>query len=106
MAVTAPVVVELKAPGSGYISRCDARVIGEVVRDLGGGRFTRESSINYDVGVDCLAKPGEPVKAGDVLIRIHAADRAKAEAASSRLELAFGIVAQPPAVNPLIARIV
>jgi pyrimidine-nucleoside phosphorylase len=100
---TAPVVLELKASSSGYVSCCNARIIGEVVRDLGGGRFTKESSINYDVGVDGLAKPGEPIEAGAVLTRIHAADAAQAEAAAARLEMAFEISAQPPVVNPLIA---
>ena len=100
---TAPVVVELKASASGFVSRCDARIIGEVVRELGGGRFTKESSINYDVGVDALVKPGEPVKAGGVMTRIHATNQAQAEAAAARLELAFEVSAQPPVVSPLIA---
>jgi pyrimidine-nucleoside phosphorylase len=100
---TAPVVVELRAPASGYISRCDARIIGEVVRDLGSGRFTKESSINYDVGVDEIAKPAEPIKAGDLLARIHAVDLAQAEAAGARLKTAFEISVQPPVANPLIA---
>jgi thymidine phosphorylase len=100
---TAAVVVELKASASGYVSCCDARIIGEVVRDLGSGRFTKESSINYDVGVDEIAKPGQPIKAGNLLARIHATDRAQAEAARARLEMAFEISAQPPVANPLIA---
>jgi pyrimidine-nucleoside phosphorylase len=103
---TAPVVVELKAEASGFVSRCDARIIGEVVRDLGGGRFTKESQINYNVGVDHLAKPGEPIQSGGVLTRIHAADQAQAEAAGARLEMAFEITPQPPAVAPLIAEII
>ena len=103
---TAPVVVELKAWASGYVSGCDARIIGEAVRDLGGGRFTKESGINYDVGVDALAKPGEAVRAGDVLARIHAADQAQAGAACGRLKTAFEIAAQPPAAQPLIAEII
>ena len=103
---TAPVVVELKAPASGFVSRCDARILGEVVRDLGGGRFTKESNINYDVGVDAISKPGETVQAGGVLARIHAADHAQANAACARLKTAFGISAQPPATQPLIARVV
>ncbi len=61
---TAPVVVELQAPATGFVSHCDARVLGEVVRDLGGGRFTKESGINYEVGVDGIAKPGEAINAG------------------------------------------
>ena len=100
---TARVVVELKGPASGFVSRCDARIIGEAVRDLGGGRFTKESAINYDAGVDTLAKPGETIKAGNLLARIHATDLAQAEAAQARLEMAFEISAQPPVVNPLIA---
>ena len=103
---TAQVVVELKAPTSGFVSRCDARILGEAIRDLGGGRFTKESGINYDVGVDALAKPGEATQAGDVLARIHAADRAQANTACARLKTAFGISAQPPAAQPLIAEVI
>jgi pyrimidine-nucleoside phosphorylase len=90
---TAPVVVELKAGESGFVSRCDARLVGEVIRDLGGGRLTKESVINYDVGVDRLAKPGEAVRAGAVLARIHAPDRNQAAAARARLATAFALSA-------------
>jgi pyrimidine-nucleoside phosphorylase len=103
---TASVVVELKAPASGFVSRCDARILGEVIRDLGGGRFTKESGINYDVGVDAIAKPGEAIKAGAVLARIHAVGHAQADAASARLKTAFAVSAQPPVAEPLIAEII
>jgi pyrimidine-nucleoside phosphorylase len=103
---TAPVVVELKAPASGFVSRCDACLLGEIVRDLGGGRFTKKSGINYDVGVDAIAKPSESVQAGRVLARVHAADHAQAEAASARLKAAFSISAQPPVAEPLIVEII
>jgi len=99
---TAPAVVELKAGRAGYVSRCDARLIGEVIRDLGGGRLTKESVINYDVGVDQLAKPGERVQTGTVLARVHAADATQAEAARARLLHAFEISAKPPRVTPLV----
>jgi thymidine phosphorylase len=55
---TAPVVLEIKADRGGSISKCDARIVGEVIHDLGGGRLTKESVIDHDVGVDQLAKPG------------------------------------------------
>ena len=103
---TAPVVVEVMASASGFVSRCDARIIGEVVRDLGGGRFTKESGINYDVGVDAIAKPGEAVRAGGLLARVHAADQASAEAARARLKAAFDVSAQPAASEPLIAEVI
>jgi thymidine phosphorylase len=99
---TAPVVVELKARKAGFVSRCDARIIGEVVRDLGGGRVTKGSVINYDVGVDSLVKPGERVDAGSVLARVHAADKAQAEAACVRLQSAFLLRSGRPPLRPLI----
>ena len=103
---TAAVVVELKSPRAGFVSRCDARLIGEVIRDLGGGRLTKESVINFDVGVDQMAKPGERVEKNSVLARIHAADPTQAEAAGSRLKSAFEISAKPKRGVPLISEII
>ncbi len=93
---TAPVVLEIKADRSGLVSKCDARIVGEVIRDLGGGRLTKESVINYDVGVDRLAKPGERVEKSATLCRVHAADRAQAAAAGARLKAAFQLSARRP----------
>ena len=86
---SAPVMLEIKADRSGYVARCDARIVGEVIRDLGSGRLTKESVINHDVGVDRLAKPGERVKKSAVLCRVHAADREQAATAGARLKTAF-----------------
>src|SRR5882672_3423916 len=76
---TAKVVAEVKPEKAGYISKCDARIIGEVIRDLGGGRLTKDSIINFDVGVDQIAKPGERVEKSGSLCRVHAADSAQAK---------------------------
>jgi pyrimidine-nucleoside phosphorylase len=102
---TAPVVVELKAEKPGFVSRCDARLIGEVIRDLGGGRLTKESAINYDVGIDRLAKPGEAVQKSSVLARIHAADQSQARSACVRLETAFEFSTKPPRATRLVVEI-
>ncbi len=103
---TAPVVRELKADRNGFISQCDARLIGEVIRDLGGGRLTKDSVINYDVGVDQLAKPGERVVAGSTLLRVHAAYRAEAESACTRLKSGFEITTRRPRPGQLISEII
>ena len=103
---TAKVVIELKSEKTGYISKCDARIIGEVIRDLGGGRLAKDSQINYDVGVDKIAKPGERVEKTGTLCRIHATTANQAEAAVARLKIAFEISAQRPARTPLVAEII
>ena len=92
----------MKSPRTGFVSRCDAQIIGEVIRDLGGGRLTKDSSINYEVGVDQIAKPGERVKKSEVLCRVHAADSSQAKTAIARLKTAFAISAKPPKSHPLI----
>ncbi len=76
---------------AGVVSRCDARTVGEIVRDLGGGRATKDSVVDHEVGVDRLAKPGERVEQGDVLARIHATDESAAKAAADRIQAAFEI---------------
>jgi thymidine phosphorylase len=96
------VVRELPAPRFGCLTRCDARLIGEVIRDLGGGRLTRESVINPSVGLDRLTKPGDKVDAGAPLCRIHAVTDSAAESAAIRLAPAFEIDDHPPAALPLI----
>jgi pyrimidine-nucleoside phosphorylase len=103
---TAPAVVELESEKSGYISKCDARVIGEVIRDLGGGRLTKESAINYDVGVDRLAKPGERVEKSGVLCRIHAANAAQVKVVGVRLKAAFEISPRRPTVTRLVHEVI
>jgi len=103
---TAKIVIEVKSPKVGYLAKCDARIIGEVIRDIGGGRLTKESSINYDVGIDYLAKPGERLEKSGVLCRLHAADSAQAKAATARLLAAFEISPRQTKVAPLVQEII
>ena len=103
---TAPVVLELKSPRAGFVSKCDAKIIGEVIRDLGGGRLKKDSQINCDVGVDKMAKPGGRVEKSGTLCRVHAADSAQAKTAIIRLKTAFEISAKRPAKIPLIIEVI
>jgi pyrimidine-nucleoside phosphorylase len=101
----ASVILELKAERAGFVSGCDARIVGETVRDLGGGRLHKDSVVNFDVGVDRLAKPGEKVRSGGVLARIHAADQPASETAQVKLQNAFTISDDTPCLTPLILEI-
>ncbi len=91
----APVVREVKAGRAGFVAVCDARVIGEAVRDLGGGRAVREAVIDFRVGVDRLAKPGDRVARGALLCRVHAANATSADMAVKRLAGAFRLAGRP-----------
>jgi pyrimidine-nucleoside phosphorylase len=103
---TAPAVIELKSEKSGWVSKCDARVIGEVIRDLGGGRLTKDSAINYDVGVDQIAKPGERVEKSGMLCRVHTANTAQAGVATACLKTAFEVSTRRPVVASLVHELI
>ena len=100
---TAPVVREFPASEKGYLAKCDARVIGEVVRDLGGGRQRKEAKIQPDVGLDQMLKPGEAI--GRPLCRIHARTEADADMAAERLAGAFDITDKKTGPFDLICEI-
>ena len=100
----APVVREVTALNSGVVVRCDALSIGELVRDLGGGRQTKTDTINPAVGVDQLAKPGEERSAGAVIARVHAQEEACAEAAVARLRESVVIGEELPDLGEISLR--
>ena len=103
---TAPVVCELPARRGGYISRCDSRVVGEVIRDLGGGRLAKDTVIQTDVGVDMMFKPGERVNPEHSLCRIHARTEREADTAAERLRTAFEFSFKRPVIPPLIVEVI
>jgi pyrimidine-nucleoside phosphorylase len=103
---TAKVVAEVKSGKAGFVSKCDARIIGEVIRDIGGGRLTKESTINFDVGVDRIVKPGERVEKSGVLCRVHAADLAQAKMVATRLKTAFEVSAKRVKAGALVVEII
>jgi pyrimidine-nucleoside phosphorylase len=103
---TASVLLEVQAPRSGHYAGCDARVVGEVVRDLGGGRLARDSRIDFTVGLDQIAPPAHYVRAGDILARIHARDLLSAERARERITQSFKFTETAPPPSSQIAEII
>ena len=83
--------VDVKARRSGVVRSCHARAIGEVVRDMGAGRLVKDAAIDPHVGIDRLKKPGETIKEGDALCRIHANQPNRVGEWQARLQSAFNI---------------
>lgn len=81
----APVIRELRATASGVVRKVDAGTVGVTCVQLGGGRAKAADAIDYSVGVDCIIKTGNEVRTGDVLLRIHASNDAKADEAMNAL---------------------
>jgi len=59
------------APCDGYIKSIDARALGEICVDMGGGRRKRNDSVDGSVGIVLKAKVGDTVSKGAEVAEVH-----------------------------------
>jgi pyrimidine-nucleoside phosphorylase len=71
---TAPLGLPVLASADGVVTAIGARAVGEAVRTLGAGRLHPTQSVDYAVGLELLAKVGDPVVAGEPIAMVHARD--------------------------------
>lgn len=81
---SATMTYEIKADEDGYISHIDCDEVGICSLILGGGRETKESSIDLSVGLVLAKKVGDRVQKGDVLATLYGNHEEKLEEAASR----------------------
>ena len=65
-------VIEYPAKASGTIKRIKARNIGVASMKLGGGRQTKDDTIDPMVGIELLKKVGDTVNAGEPIAKLYA----------------------------------
>ncbi|MBI5303380.1 MAG: thymidine phosphorylase [Chloroflexi bacterium] len=102
----APILADVFAPRDGFIASINAEEIGLTVVGLGGGRAKKGAPIDYAVGVECQAKVGARVSRGEPLVTLHARDRASFEVAAQRLLAAYTFSDTPPALPPVVHRVI
>jgi len=93
---------EFRSPSHGFVTRCDARLLGLASNALGAGRNRVDDSVDPAVGLYLEKKLGEPVKRDDVLCRIHWNDSERLRNAMPFIDQAFEIKTRPRAHRPLI----
>jgi pyrimidine-nucleoside phosphorylase len=98
--LTAPHVMELRAPSSGSLGFAECRHVGAAVAALGGGRKTPADRIDPGVGVVWTCAAGSQVSAGDVLAQVHHAGRGLEQAEDLLLR---SLKLDGPAPGPLVA---
>jgi len=86
----------------GTVSRCDAYDIGVAGVRLGGGRATKDDTVDPAVGFTIEAKVGDRVDKGDPLARIAYNDESKFQAALVALGDAWEISDEPTSARELI----
>lgn len=103
---SAPVILAVKAPGTGFVTGVDTRALGLAVVALGGGRTRPEDKIDHAVGASALAEIGARVDAGDALAIVHARDQATADVAARAIVGAYTISESPAPARPLVVEAV
>jgi len=80
----APVRIELRCDRTGFWTGIDAGVLGEAVRELGGGRYRIEDGISPAVGWEQCEKSGSEIVAGQLLGLVHSETLEAGEIARER----------------------
>lgn len=97
---------EVLSERDGYVSHICSDEIGLAVMALGGGRETKESTIDLSVGVILHKKCGDYVKAGEPVATIYANDSNKAVAALKQIKAAYELSLTEPDTAKLIKGVV
>jgi thymidine phosphorylase len=98
----APEVVPVTAPSAGHLARLDARAVGIAAWRLGAGRARQDDTVNPAAGVVCVAKPGDTVAEGDVVLELHVDDPDRLDGALAALDEAITVTPDPPPPRPLL----
>ena len=97
---------EIKSDRDGFVGHIECEEVGICSLLLGGGRETKESSIDLSVGIMLQKKVGDSVVSGDTLAILYANDGKKLEAAAERLLGAYRITEEAPEKRSLIKGVV
>jgi pyrimidine-nucleoside phosphorylase len=97
-----PFVDEFRSPRGGFVTRCDAKLLGLASNALGAGRDRVHDVVHSAVGLYLERKTGDAVKRGDTLCRIHWNDERRLQSAIALIEKAFEVKARPLPQRPLI----
>lgn len=98
----AKAVTEVGALAAGFVTAIDSEAVGLASVALGAGRERTDSRIDPAVGFTLLKKVGDPVGAGEPIVRIHYNDGARLADVTARLQAAYRVGPSAPASRPLV----
>jgi thymidine phosphorylase len=101
-----PASAPFTSPRAGFVGAMHADLIGRASMLLGAGRERLDSTIDPRAGLRLLARPGDPVDAGDPLVELHPGAGARVDDARVLLAQAVIITDAAPPPVPLIHGIV
>src|SRR6266699_1113424 len=88
-------VQEFRSRMRGFVTRCDARLLGLASNALGAGRTRLDDVVDPSLGLYLEKKIGDRITEGEALCRIHWNDKQRLNDAAPLVEEAFEIKARP-----------
>ena len=64
-------ILQINSPKEGFIKSINTLKLGELVRNLGAGRLSKEDTIDYGVGVILNKKVGDLIFSGEELLKVY-----------------------------------
>lgn len=95
-------IQKFQARSRGFVTRCDAKLLGLASNALGAGRNKVEDQIDPAVGLYLKKKLGDRVTRGETLCEIHWNDENRLRDALPLIDRAFEVKSRPAKNRPLI----
>lgn len=97
-----PAVRNVTAQSSGWIAAINAEECGLAAVELGAGRETKESAVDFGAGIVLHRSKGEFVKEGEPIATLYADSDGRCRRGEERLRAALTFAQDPPQAAPLI----
>jgi pyrimidine-nucleoside phosphorylase len=96
--------VDLVAANAGFVESVKCEELGLALAILGGGRETKESTIDYGVALEFHRRIGDRVAQGAPLVTIHYNDDARLAEAKSMIAASYHVEPDEPSFKPMLIR--
>jgi pyrimidine-nucleoside phosphorylase len=96
--------VDVVAASDGFVESVECEQLGLALAILGGGRETKESTIDYGVALEFHRRIGDRVAKGATLVTIHYNDDARLSQAKSMIAASYRIKPDEPQFKPMLIR--
>jgi pyrimidine-nucleoside phosphorylase len=96
--------VDVVAANAGFVESVECEQLGLALAILGGGRETKESTIDYGVALEFHRRIGDRVVQGAPLVTIHYNDDARLAQAKSMIASSYHIDPDEPGFKPMLIR--
>ncbi|HEY2821924.1 MAG TPA: thymidine phosphorylase [Candidatus Acidoferrum sp.] len=96
--------VDVVAASAGFVESVECEQLGLALAILGGGRETKESTIDYGVALEFHRRIGDRVAQGAPLVTVHYNDDARLTESKSMIAASYRVKPDEPDFKPMLIR--